>query len=132
MGYMTSTYSMLISALVATQDTLLPPLYLSTQSTDTLFSASKEYVDYKKLYENAVSELNYLSKEIEESYHLKRRLDGLFPSPKTYIKWLPTCGAALGAKYQADPMYLNDGNDFKCSDFPNLPDTCPSRHQQKS
>ena len=128
---MTSTYSMLISALVATQDTSLPSLSPSISPRGTSFPPTTESMNYKKLYEKALNELNNLSVELERSNHLNsRRLDEVTPSPKLPIKWLPTCGTALGARYQTDPMYLNGGNDFKCRDFPNLPETCPSYRQQ--
>ena len=132
MGYMTSTYSMLISALVATQSTAL-----STSSSlgslvgKTSSPPIKKSGEYKKLYEMALSELNDLNKEIKSIHQSRRGLEEV-PSPsKTPIRWLPTCGAALGARYKADPLYNNGGNDFKCSEFPNLPETCPSHSQYK-
>ena len=135
MGYMTSTYSMLISALVATQDSLLYPSSPLLPSTPSLSSSGKDSVDYKKLYETAVSELNALEeagKNLRQFRKRRRRLHDTSPLSKIPVKWLPTCGIALGARYQPDPIYANEGNDFKCSDFPSLPETCPSHPQYKS
>merc|ERR1711871_1198321 len=132
MGYMPSTYSMLISALVPTQDSLLYPSSPLLPSTPSLSSSGKDSVDYKKLYETAVSELNALEeagKNLHQFRKRRRRLHDTSPLSKIPVKWLPTCGIALGARYQPDPIYANEGNDFKCSDFPSLPETCPSHPQ---
>ena len=99
---------MLIAGLVATNDKHL-----------------KSDIDpnYKQLYEIALAELEALQ-NVSSVSHRRRLTSAATTGPSEYIKWLPTCDIALGARYVPDKMYTEPGS-FNCVTMGvPLPDVC--------
>jgi len=93
-GSMTSTYSMVISGLVATT------------------KGSYPLNNYKELYEKAKLELEkLLASRMRRSRRALAVDEHMSTIPTSrYVKWLPTCDVSIGAKYnQPDPIYANGG-----------------------
>lgn len=103
-GNMLSTYSMVISGLIATQAEGLGRLPLSLLSR-----LERGGLDNRSRGESTA---NIFMANSTSS----------FPSSKNF-RWLPTCGSAVGARYFPEAMYIEPKN-FKCESVL-LPQICP-------